>query len=242
MDFIDIVYREKKFNKIPPIIGILFADLFGNAIMTFEYNNHNGKYGPIKSYLLNENNSVEIDLVSMFFSSFSTFASSTNIKDLSHLEVHGSNYKIQIHFLFDKFMTIIFLNSNTLLSLEHHEDLLHYLKNVVKNNDVMLANFNDKESKVMIREIKNKGNIWLKRFNKDYIEDFKNGYQMRFDNVEDFVEKLDPIIKKELRGYFPKIPKDTLNDLRREIKNKIQDKALDLVYEILKNAESMNND
>ena len=242
MDFIDIVYRERNFNKIPPIIGILFADLFGNAIMTFEYNNHNGKYGPIKSYLLNENNSVEIDLVSMFFSSFSTFASSTNIKDLSHLEVHGSNYKVQIHFLFDKFMTIIFLNSNTLLTMEHHEDLLHYLKNVVKNNDVMLANFNDKESKVMIREIKNKGNIWLKRFNKDYIEDFKNGYQMRFDNVEDFVEKLDPIIKKELRGYFPKIPKDTLNDLRREIKNKIQDKALDLVYEILKNAESMNND
>lgn len=242
MDFIDIVYREKNFNTIPPIIGILFADLYGNAIMTFEYNNLSSKYGPIKSYLLNKNNSVEIDLVSMFFSSFSTFASSTNIKDLSHLEVHGSNYKVQIHFLFGKFMTIIFLNSNTLLSLEHHEDLLHYLKNVVKNNDVMLSNFNDKESKVMIREIKNKGNIWLKRFNKGYIEDFKNGYQKRFDNVEDFVEKLDPIIKKELRGYFPKIPKDTINDLRREIKNKIQDKALDLVYEILRNAESMNND
>ena len=86
MDFIDIICREKDFNTIPPIIGILFADLFGNAIMTFEYNNHNSKYGPIKSYLINENNSVEIDLVSGFFSSFSTFASDTNIKDLSHLE------------------------------------------------------------------------------------------------------------------------------------------------------------
>jgi fluoride ion exporter CrcB/FEX len=241
LDFIDIVYREKKLNTIPPIIGILFADIFGNAIMTFEYSTPNSRYGSIKSYLINEDNSMEIDLVSGFFSSFSTFASTTNIKDLSHLEVHGSNYKIQIHFLFDKFMAIVFLNSNTVLSLKRHEELLRYLKNVLKNNEVALVNFNNRESKATLKELKKKGNIWLKRFNKDYVEHFKKQYQIRFSTVEDFVENLDPIIKKELVGYFPKVPKEVINDLRREIKNKIQDKTLDLVYKILKNSESMNN-
>ena len=112
---IETVYRTHHFNVIPPIIGIIIADQYGNTITVFEYDsNENDYYGPIKSYLSeDQKNILEIDLVSMYLSSFRIFAGQANIKNLSHLEIYGSNIKAQIYFLLEKYMVIIFLNSNT---------------------------------------------------------------------------------------------------------------------------------
>ncbi len=63
--------------------------------MVFEYDrNTENSYGPIKSYLSEDDkNLLELDLISMFFSSLKTFAGQTNIQNLSNLEIHGSNIK-----------------------------------------------------------------------------------------------------------------------------------------------------
>ncbi|MHA2324724.1 MAG: hypothetical protein ACXACB_04930, partial [Promethearchaeota archaeon] len=76
------------FDKMPPIIGIVIADLYGNTLMVFEYDFQTEcNYGPIKSYLSeSDKNFLEIDLISMYFSSFKTFAGQTNIKNLTNLE------------------------------------------------------------------------------------------------------------------------------------------------------------
>ncbi len=232
---VEFTFKENNFNIIPPIIGVLFADLFGNAIMTFEYNK-NSRYGLIKSYLSEKNskNILEIDLISMFFSSFSSFASNTNIQDLNHLEIQGSNIKIQIKFLFDKFMIITFLNSKTFLPLNMQEQILEYFSDLIKNHENRLINFNSDESKELIRELKYKGKCWLDKFNKTYIQNFKKGYLKKNDYIENFIEKIDPIIKNEINEYLQNIPEDIMNDLSREIKNKIQDKVFELVFKLFK--------
>ena len=164
---VEFTYRENNFDIIPPFVGVLFADLFGNAIMTYEYDN-NSCYGSIKSYLTdNKESLLEIDLVSMYFSSFSIFASNNNIKDLSYLEIHGSNLKIQISFLFDKFMIIIFLNSNTILSPKTQEQILKHFKDLIKNHWDSLVDFNNVDSKGVIRDLSYKGRSWLKKLNKN---------------------------------------------------------------------------
>jgi hypothetical protein len=231
---VEFTYRENNFDKIPPIVGVLFADLFGNAIMTYEFEN-NSSYGSIKSYLSDNNKSLlEIDLVSMYFSSFSIFASNNNIRDLSYLEIHGSNLKIQISFLFDKFMIIIFLNSNTILTLKTQEEMLKHFKALIKNHWDSLVNFNKRDSKEIIRELKKGGLSWLIKLNKNYIQDFKKGYLMKTDYIENFINKINPIIEDELKEYLQNVPEDIIIDLLREIKNKIQNEIFELASKLVK--------
>ena len=231
---IEFTYRENNFNIIPPFVGVLFADLFGNAIMTYEYDN-NSSYGSIKSYLTdNKESLLEIDLVSMYFSSFSIFASNNNIRDLSYLELHGSNLKIQISFLYDKFMIIIFLNSNTILSPKTQEQILKHFEDLIKNHGDSLVDFNNVDSKGVIRDLSYKGRSWLKKLNKHYIQDFKKGYLMKSDYIECFIEKIDPIIKNELDEYLQNVPEDIITDLSREIKEKIHNEVFELASNLFK--------
>ena len=233
-ELVEFTYKENNFDKIPPIVGVLFADLFGNAIMTYEFEN-DSRYGSIKSYLSDNNKSLlEIDLVSMYFSSFSIFASNNNIRDLSYLEIHGSNLKIQISFLFDKFMIIIFLNSNTILTLKTQEEMLKHFKALIKNHWDSLVNFNKRDSKEIIRELKKGGLSWLIKLNKNYIQDFKKGYLMKTDYIENFINKINPIIEDELKEYLQNVPEDIIIDLLREIKNKIQNEIFELASKLVK--------
>jgi len=49
---IEINYHSHNFNEIPPIVGIITADQYGNTIMIFDYDsNKENNYRPIKSYL-----------------------------------------------------------------------------------------------------------------------------------------------------------------------------------------------
>jgi len=233
-ELVEFTYKENNFDKIPPIVGVLFADLFGNAIMTYEFEN-DSRYGSIKSYLSDNNKSLlEIDLVSMYFSSFSIFASNNNIRDLSYLEIHGSNLKIQISFLFEKFMIIVFLNTNTLLTPKAQEEILKYFKDLIKHNWNCFVDFNNKDSKDIIRELKKAGLSWLKKLNRTYIHDFKNGYLMKSNYIENFIDKINPIIKDELNEYIQNVPEDIITDLLREIENKIQNEIFELVSKLYK--------
>jgi hypothetical protein len=221
-------YRTHNFNKIPPIMGFIVADQFGNAIMVYEYDADNGyNYGAIKSYLVeDEKNFLEIDLISMYFSSFKTFAGQTNIQNLSHLEIYGSNIKAQIYFLFD-FIVITFLNSNTNLSAKDKNEIINHFIEILSMYEYEFSHFNDAKAKKRIINLENKGKLWLKKINNRYLDSFKNYYLKRHELFEFFIEKVDPIIQNELNEYLEYIPEDIKENLVKEIKNKIQDKMIE---------------
>jgi len=218
------------FNKIPPIIGMIIADQFGNTIMVFEYENEpKENYGSIKSYLSEDNKSLlEIDLISMYFSSFKTFAGQTNIKNLSNLEIHGSNIKIQLYFIFDNYMVIIFLNSKVDLNLKEKEQIIQYFEEVLSKYEYEFQNFNDSNSRRTLTILENKGKIWLKKLNKTYIQAFQNKYLKKHEVLEGVIKKISPTITKILDEYLEGIPKEFIDDMAKELKNKIHDQICEL--------------
>ena len=230
---LDSKFRAHNFNIIPPIIGFIVADQYGNAIMVYEYDKKKeANYGPIKSYLSDDDkNLLEIDLISMFFSSFKVFAGQTNIQNLSHLEIYGSNIKAQIYFLFD-FIIITFLNSNTNLKAKEKSDILKHFKGILSDHDYEFSHFNESQAKKCILILENKGKIWLKKINNSYIHSFKNYYLKSHDIFEFLIEQIDPIIQNEVNEYLEYIPDEIKENLSTEIKNKIQDKMLEFSNKI----------
>lgn len=222
-------FRSHKFNNVPPIIGFIVADQYGNAIMVYEYETKNGtNYRPIKAYLSeNDKNLLEIDLISMYFSSFKVFAGQTNIQNLSHLEIYGSNIKAQIYFLFD-YIIITFLNSNTNLKVKIKNQIIDHFKEILSKYKNEFSHFNDSKAKQSIINLENKGKIWLKKINNAYIESFKKYYLKRHEIFEFFIEQIDPVIQNEVNEYLEYIPEGIKEELAKEIKNKIQDKMLEL--------------
>ena len=212
-------------NSIPPVIGIIVADQFGNTIMVLEYENKpEENYGSIKSYLSGDNkNLLEIDLISMYFSSFKTFAGQTNIQNLSNLEIHGSNIKVQLYYLFEKYMVIIFLNSKVDLNLKEKEQIIQYFEDILIKYEFEFQHFNDANSRKILRILENKGRIWLKRLNKTYIQTFQHNYLKKHEILELVINKISPTIESVLSEYLERIPEDFINDMSRELKNKIHD-------------------
>ncbi|MFX1365816.1 MAG: hypothetical protein ACFFCE_00355 [Promethearchaeota archaeon] len=231
------------FHKIPPIIGIITADQYGNTLMVFQYEEGDeSNYNPIKSYLSEDDKSLlDIDLISMYFSSFKTFAGQTNIQNLSNLEIHGSNIKIQIYFLFDKYMIIIFLNSNTELNLKDKAQIVHYFEEQLINHEFEFKYFNATDSRNTIRKLEKKGKTWLKKLNVNYRDAFKNIYLKKHEMINFAMEKIAPIIQEELIEYFSGIPEDIVNNVTKEIRNKIQDKFCEFNSKLL-NSSLLNLD
>lgn len=226
-------YRTQNFNNIPPIIGFIVADQYGNAIMVYEYESKNeGNYRPIKSYLSEDDkNLLEIDLISMYFSSFKIFAGQTNIQNLSHLEIYGSNIKAQIHFLYD-YIIITFLNSNTNLKAKEKNEIINHFNGILLNNKYEFSHFNESKAKKSIIKLETNGKIWLRKINNKYIDYFRHSYLKSHDLFEFFIEEIDSIIQSEVNEYLEYIPDDIKENLTVEIKNKIQDKLLELNSEM----------
>lgn len=224
------VYRSHNFNVIPPIIGIIIADQYGNTITVFEYDSTNDdKYRPIKSYLSkDQQNFLEIDLVSMYLSSFKVFAGQANIKNLSNLEIYGSNIKAQIYFLLERFMVIIFLNSNTDLNSKQKAQVIKYCEDKLIKYESEYMNFNDTCSRETLSILEQKGKFWLKKFNIRYIETYKNLYLRKHETTEELMTELGKIIQKEITEYLNYAPDEIKNNFAKELKNKIQDKLFDL--------------
>ncbi|MBA7693469.1 hypothetical protein ES703_102051 [subsurface metagenome] len=159
----------------------------------------------------------------MYFSSFKTFAGQTNIQNLSNLEIHGSNIKIQIFFLFDKYMIIIFLNSNTELNLKDKTSIVQYFEDKITKYEFELKYFNASKSRKVLSILENKGKAWLKRINKRYLETYKDSYLKKHEIIDELTREIDPIIEEVLYEYLEYIQDDIVNNVSKEIKNKIQD-------------------
>ena len=226
----ETVYRTHNFNVIPPIIGIIIADQYGNTITVFEYDsNDDDRYEPIKSYLSEDHqNFLEIDLVSMYLSSFKIFAGQANIKNLSHLEIYGSNIKAQIYFLLEKFMVIIFLNSNTDLNSKERAQVIQYCEDKLIKYESEFKNFNDTSSRETLSILEQKGKKWLKKFNNRYIQTYKNIYLRKHETTEELMNQLGLIIQSEINEYLNYVPDEIVNNFSKELKNKIQDKLFEI--------------
>ena len=233
----ETAYRTHNFNVIPPIIGIIIADQYGNTIAVFEYDlNEIGNYTPIKSYLSeDQKNLLEIDLVSMYLSSFRIFAGQANIKNLSHLEIYGSNIKAQIYFLLEKFMVIIFLNSNTDLNSKERAQVIKYCEDKLVNYESEFDNFNDTNSREILSILEQKGKKWLKKFNIRYIQTYKNIYLRKHETTEELMNQLGLIIQSEIVEYLNYVPDEIINNFSKELKNKIQDKLFEINLNVPKN-------
>jgi len=225
----EIAYRTFNFNNIPPVIGIIVSDQYGNTIMVIDYDSkERNNYGPIKSYLIEDDEKLlEIDLISMYFSSFRTFAEQTNIKNLSHLEIHGSNIKVQIYFIHEKYMIIVFLNSNSNLDSKEKTQIIQYFEDLLTKYEYEFTNFNTTNSRKIITMLENKGKTWLKIFNTVYLKTYKEIYLKKHKIIEELTKKLGPIIQNELYEYLEYVPEGILNNISKEIKNKIQDKLFE---------------
>ncbi len=218
-------YSSCNFNIIPPIIGCLVADQYGNTLLVFEYSTNNKhNYDSIKSYLSEDEKSfLEIDLISMYFSSFKSFAGQTNIQNLSNLEIHGSNIKIKIFYLFDKFMIILFLNANTELSLKDKATIVKYFEDIIRKNEFEFKHFNASNSRKILSMLETKGNAWLKNLNKIYLKHFQGTYLKRHKIIDELKSEIAPIIEKVLHEYLEHIQDDLVNNISKEIQNQIQD-------------------
>ena len=226
----ETVYRTHNFNVIPPIIGIIIADQYGNTITLFEYDsNENDEYNPIKSYLSeDQKNLFEIDLVSMYLSSFKIFAGQANIKNLSHLEIYGSNIKAQIYFLLEKFMVIMFLNSNTDLNSKERAQVIKYCEDKLNKFESEYKNFNRTDSRETLSMLEQRGRIWLKKFNTRYIQNYKNSYLRKHETTEELMNQLGLIIQSEINEYLKYVPEEITNNFSKELTNKIQDKLFEI--------------
>ncbi len=233
----ETVYRTRNFNVIPPIIGIIIADQYGNTIAVFEYDSKDDdKYGSIKSYLSgDQKNFLEIDLVSMYLSSFKIFAGQANIKNLSHLEIYGSNIKAQIYFLLEKFMVIIFLNSYTNLNSKERAQVIKYCEDKLIKHESEFDNFNDSSSREILSILEQRGKKWLKRFNVRYIQTYKNIYLRKHETTEELMNQLGLIIQSEIDEYLNYVPNEIINNFTKELKNKIQDKLFELNLNVPEN-------
>ncbi|MFX1234320.1 MAG: hypothetical protein ACFFBY_07120 [Promethearchaeota archaeon] len=226
---VDSAYNSKNFDKTPPIVGIVLADQYGNTLMILEYDSKEN-YRPIKTFITQDTSFLEVDLISMYFSSFKVFATQTNIQNLSHLEIYGSNLKIQIHFLFDNYMIILFLNSNTNLNSVDKEQIMKYFKKILIIHKFEFLNFNASSSLKVIRTLERKGKKWLENLNRAYTQTYKNLYFRKHQIIEKFIRTLGPIIERELIEYLENIPEETLDNLSKEIKNKIQDQLFEFSF------------
>lgn len=226
----ETAYRSNNFNIIPPIIGIIIADQYGNTISVFEYNsNDSDKYGPIKSYLSKDHeNFLEIDLVSMYLSSFKIFAGQANIKNLSHLEIYGSNIKAQIYFLLEKFMVIVFFNSSTDLNSKERAEVIKYCEDKLIKYESEFATFNETKSRETLSMLEQRGKKWLKKFNIHYIQTYKNMYLKKHETTEELMKQLSLIIQSEIDEYLNYVPDEIINNFSKELKNKIQDRLFEI--------------
>jgi hypothetical protein len=222
----DIAFLSYDFDKIPPIIGIITANKFGNTLMVCEYgNNARNGYGPIKSFLLEDDKKfLDIDLISMYFSSFKAFAGETNIQNLSNLEIIGSNLKVQLFFLLDKYMIITFLNSKVDLSIKEKAQIVQYFEDNLLKHEFEFTHFNASNSRKIIQMLEDRGTAWFKNLNKNYIKSREKRFLEKHEMIEMIMNTVTPIIQDELSENLEGIPEDIIINVSKEIRNKIQDK------------------
>ena len=230
---IEISYLSTDFHKIPPIIGVMICDINGNAILVIEHNTKNiNGYGSINSYLSEKDKHlIDLNLISGYFSALKSFAGEINIKNLSNIEIDGSNIKVQIYMLCANYMIIIFLNSNTELNSNIKLRVIKYFEETLRKQENEFRYFNAPYSREILRTLEYNGKIWLKKFNRNYIHIHKKTYLRKHSITDDLLKGFDLIIQNELNEYLINVPQDLKENLSKEIQNKLQDKLFENLRE-----------
>ena len=159
----------------------------------------------------------------MYFSSIKNIAGEIKIQNLSHFEVYGSNIKVQIYFLFEKYMIIALLNSHANLNSIEKTQLISYIKEHLNSHDYEFQNFNATASRELFRNLEVKGKKWLKKINNSFIQGYKSDYLRKHGVIENVMKEIQPVIQTELSEYLENAPDEMLYDLAKELSNKIQD-------------------
>ena len=230
---IEISYLSTGFHKIPPIIGIMICDINGNAILVIEHNSKdiNG-YGSINSYLSEKDKHlIDLNLISGYFSALKSFAGEINIKNLSNIELDGSNIKLQIYMLCTNYMIIIFLNSNTELNSNTKLRVVNYFEQILRKYEKEFKYFNAPYSREILRTLERNGKKWLKKLNRNYIHNHKKAYLRKHSITDDLLKGFDLIIQNEINEYLINVPEDLVKNLSKEIQNKLQDKLFENLRE-----------
>ena len=230
---IEMSYLSTGFHKIPPIIGVMICDINGNAILVIEHNSKNiNGYGSINSYLSNKDKHlIDLNLISGYFSALKSFAGEINIKNLSNIEIDGSNIKVQIYTLCANYMIIIFLNSNTELNSNIKLRVIKYFEETLKKQENEFKYFNAPYSREILRNLEYNGKKWLKKLNRNYIQIHRKAYLQKHSMTDDLLKGFDLIIQNEINEYLINVPKDILENLSKEIINKVQDKLFENLRE-----------
>jgi hypothetical protein len=171
----------------------------------------------------------------MYLSSFKIFAGQANIKNLSNLEIYGSNIKAQIYFLLEKFMVIIFLNSNTDLNSKQRAQVIKYCEENLDKYRFEFENFNNSSSREILSLVEQNGQKWLKKFNIRYIQTYKNIYLRKHETTEELMNEFGLIIQSEIDEYLNYVPDEIINNFSKELKNKIQDKLFEINLNVIEN-------
>ena len=87
-------------------------------------------------------------------------------------------------------------------------------------------NFNTPNARKILRRLESSGKVWLKRFNTKHVQAFNKAYIEKNGITDKIVEEIDPIIRNELKEYLEHASDEFINDLSKEIRNKIQDKLI----------------
>ena len=134
-------------------------------------------------------------------------------------------------------MIIILLNTNTKLNYREKAGILEYLKEKLVEYEHQFTNFNEINSRKIIGMVERNGKKWFKRLNKDYIQTFKNLFLKKHEEIEKSMREIELIIQNELYEYLEYVPDEILNNVSKELKNKIQDKLFEFDHTLSKNPE-----
>ncbi len=219
-----ILFSLYNFNKMPPIIGIILANNAGTSILNYQYDsaNRNG-YGEIDTYL-NGSQDCLLDFITMCFSSLNTFADNVNIENLRYVGIGGSNIKIKVFFKFETFMIIVFLNSNTDLSINIQDHILEHFREISRTCKEAIENYNNSESRRIRKDLETAGEKWIIKLNKLYIKAYEKLFFAKDERCENLMGHIKPIVNETLGYYLKHIPEEIKTDICREIYEKIDDK------------------
>jgi hypothetical protein len=229
--FFKLACKSKNFDVVPPIFGIIVGDCYGNILMFNEFDSeNNNNYGSLEFYLLCKSREV-LSLVPSFFSAFIALSKELNLRNMTHLEINSSNIKIRTFFLFKKYTIIVFLNSNTIFFSNIKSQILDHFYELLQKYDYEFSNFNFPKSRAIIHNLELKGKSWLEKLNSNYMNEFREDYSRKHENIDMFIKDVHKkIIQKTLREYCEDNEFLTyesefmINNISREIKNKIEEK------------------
>jgi hypothetical protein len=74
--------------------------------------------------------------------------------------------------------------------------------------------------------------IQIKKLNKIYIKTSQNNYLRKHEILDIVINKISPTIEKVLGEYLEGIPEDFINDMSRELKNKIHDEICEFKFNL----------